>query len=261
MSFFAFQDILFGTIGIILMIMIVMVLLVGSAYKNSLAPISSGVSENEERRIQLIKKVDSLQSEKMTLESIINTDLSRRESNLKLDLEEVEKNLEQLETQILVQRATLEKIARDIDVDGKALRALELLKTRDELTMSLVNLRKNPRIAYQIAEKNGQTPLIIEIHRGGIIITGTSTDIGERRYDKGIDFNMLARALANQLANRRDIEDRYLLFVVKPSGIEHYRLLSRIISEHPVLQNLPVGLDLLPESQSTSDAFLQEERK
>lgn len=257
-SFFAFQDILFGTIGIILMIMIVMILLVGSAFKTKLEPLASSSGEEKAREVRLASQVDALQFEKMTLESLLNTDLSRRESNLTLDLDEIQDRLEELRTQIEDNRTQLEELAKAVKDDGQATRALKLMKIRDDLLTAISEMNKNPRVSYQLAKTNDRTPIIIELHRGGIILTSTTADIGERRIDKGSDFELTAKGLARQLASRSDIRSRYLLYVVKPSGIPHYQILSRIIGKDPVLKELPVGLDLLPENQSTSDFFLQE---
>ena len=257
-SFFAFQDILFGTIGVILMIMIVLILLVGSAFKTTLEPLASAGDEEKSRGDQLEKQVNELQFEKMNLESLLSTDLSGRESNLTLDLEEIQDRLEELRMKIEANRKQLEQFAKAVKDDGQAARALELMKTRDDLLTAIATMSKNPRVSYQLAKANDRAPIIIELHRGGVILSNTSSDVGETRFDKGNDFEAFARALAGKLASRSDIQSRYLLYVVKPSGILHYETLLRIIKNHPILKELPEGLDLLSESKSTSDFFVQE---
>ena len=184
-SFFAFQDILFGTIGIILMIVIVMILLVGSAFKTALEPLAASSGGDKAREVRLASQVDALQFEKMTLENLLNTDLSRRESNLTLDLDETQDRLEELRTQIEANRTQLEELAKGVKDDGQAARALELMKIRDDLLTAISEMNKNPRVSYQLAKTNDRTPIIIELHRGGIILSGTSSDVGMASASSG----------------------------------------------------------------------------
>ena len=56
--------------------------------------------------------------------------------------------------------------------------------------------------------------------------------------------------------SREDWRERYLLIVLKPSGIPAWEKLMAEIRDDPGYEDISTGLDLIPEAQWTSDAFL-----
>ncbi|MDG2095775.1 MAG: hypothetical protein P8J89_10950, partial [Phycisphaerales bacterium] len=77
-SLFAFQDILFGTIGIILMMMILFILMIGAEISIDSPQSASTQEENRSGTDVLEDRVERLQAEKTYLEDLLNADYTRR---------------------------------------------------------------------------------------------------------------------------------------------------------------------------------------
>lgn len=52
-----------------------------------------------------------------------------------------------------------------------------------------------------------------------------------------------------------DADRRSVLFVVKPSGVAAWRAVRERLLAEPGMQDVPTGLDLIPEDAFTSDRF------
>ena len=141
-SFFSFQDILIGMIGIVLMMTIILVLLIGSDFADRrTASDRSGESEDRARIAKVQEDVDDLQRSIGALEPRIDIDRTRRKLQLREAMLAAIDSLDETRDELTEKREALEGLANQSDVDERAIRALELMKTRDTLRETITRSR------------------------------------------------------------------------------------------------------------------------
>lgn len=256
-SFFSFQDILIGTIGIVLMMTIILILLIGKEFIETTTELEDRKNVVLDRRPELEDEVKDLQRDVRDLESVIATDRTLRRLEIRRALLDYLKELEQTKDQLEERRSTLEELANEAKLDARAIRALELMKVRDELRQTNMETRLNPRVTYQLADSGGLEPIIIEIARTGIILSSINQSESEIRFDLPDTNNMenLAKTVLQFIAGSQNLQNKYLLFVVKPSGIPMFSYLQSLVYNHPTLGPMQQGYDLLTERHSISETF------
>lgn len=251
-SFFSFQDILIGTIGIVLMMTIILVLLIGSefAIQNSLPREDTTSIEDT----PLLAEVDSLRISVEALETRISVDRTLRRLQLREAMIAAQSRLKTSRADLESKRDELTELANAADIDERALRTLELMKTRDQLRETFTKTRLNQRVTYQVAKPGDLEPIILEISRSGISIASTDQFRSPLRLQSQ-NARQLTEELISYVKALPNLDSRYLLFVIKPSGIALFRYLNAAIRNDLDLEFLERGYDLLPESHSISDGF------
>lgn len=257
-SFFSFQDILIGTIGIVLMMTIILVLLIGSDFASrQTTNARSGELENQVRITRVQEEVDELQRSVGALAPSIDIDRTSRKLQLREAMLAAIDSLDDTQDELTEKRETLEGLADSSDVDERAIRALTLMKTRDILRETVSRTRVNARVTYQLADPDGLEPIILEISREGIIvmIDGTSASQSALKF-RNRSAEKMAQQVLTLLSGLPKLDKRYLLFVIKPSGIPLFRYIESVIMNDGTLGQVERGYDLLPESHSIANRFL-----
>lgn len=236
-SFFALQDVMLGVIGIVILVTILFLLLRSTTQVGIPRP-DAGVA---------MTRMESPATPEIvvrTIEPDAATRADRRGQVLDLNarLEESEREIAELrrELRLLLDAETL---------SGDAARISDLMDQLTDLEETLGDVQKKNRLTYLISEPGGLSPLVVELSRNRAVIS--REDSGENPYSiRAATIQETARRTIDfALAEKRDRE--YLLLVVKPSGIP----LWSMIAGNPAIQRLPVGLDLIAERASTTDAF------
>ena len=172
-SFFSFQDILIGTIGIVLMMTIILVLLIGSEFAKGASNLSAREEVVDTRMAACEAEVESLQLSISELKTRIAVDRTMRRLQLQEAILAANNQLKDSRGALVEKRTELSALADESTIDERALRALELMKVRDKLRESYMQTRLNMRVTYQIADAGDLEPIILEISRQGIVIAST----------------------------------------------------------------------------------------
>ena len=236
MSFFAFQDVMLGVIGVVILVTILLLIQRATlTFEEISQPISEPVTQELEVPPETIVTVSETNPATMA-------DRSRQTRAIQIELNESKSRIIELQSEV---RSMVD--ARTLSSEHS--RIARLMDEASELQNELGQLERRNRVTYLLSESEGLRPLIVELakNRGvvsreqgsnaSISITGDSPTVAASRI-----FTFLTAELG---------ENEYILLVVKPSGIPVWAALTRI----PGLQGQPIGIDLLPEHAATTDPF------
>lgn len=250
-SLFAFQDIMTGVIGILLLIVLLMCLDLTRATAEA-----NGIVERLETARLLEHDLDSiLAQERKTDRSVRELrDQLRRQSDAQPQIDLVVARRRELS--MLYQRiASIERAVhggfealRELTESGGALRQLEELneieQTRERLELELDAVRRHPGLTYLLNQRFGKAPLLVVASRNAIRVGIVGSEQAVLTFLQG-DFETRKQALAQWL-QRFDSQAYYVLLAAKPSAQSHIGVLRTAITELGFSQ----GLDLLPENWS-----------
>lgn len=163
-------------------------------------------------------------------------------------------DLERLEREVLEARSRFRKALQEQRADSRALVALELMERRDELRAQLRDLDSRRRIVYLVAPSDPVRPMVTEVS-GARVVVSTDQAREAPMALPSASPEQSARAIVSVFRSLPDRERRYFLLVVKPSGIPTYLLLKAMLASDPDLQDVRIGLDLIPEDCWTTDEF------
>jgi hypothetical protein len=252
MTFFSFQDVMMCTIGVTIVITMLLVLQLGAAAAKveALSPTTDASGR------------DALEREARALRARLESAAAAGEDGRdvatlrQLTLAENER-AERLAKRhkALVQRVRTE--AAQAAADPAAVEAADLLQRRDELEDRLRTESLRRRVTYLVAEED-RLPVIVEVS-GDRLVAGTTLERDAPLSIPLTDAEAVAATLASWMAGLPNPDRRSVLFVVKPSGVAAWRALRESIAAQPALQDVPSGLDLIPEAAFTSDRFRSQE--
>lgn len=233
-SFFAFQDVMIGTIGVVLVVTLLLLLQIGQVAVARIDP---------ERREPIVAPV--------VVDPVIEDDSAERASLTLLtqDILEANDTLRTLRRQIDQARATVEVATLSALRDTDAEVAAVLLADQDRLRRDIEAMR-NRRLVYLIADRQSR-PVVAELGAGRCVV---STD---QAHDPPIairqdDPAVIAQQLLEWYQSQANLSNRHLLIVLKPSGRPIWEALQQSIQTDPQFQDLSIGLDLIPEHASTT---------
>jgi hypothetical protein len=251
-SFFSFQDVMMCTIGITIITTMILVLQLGRVAAQH-PQMSLNESEDAELT-RLVAAQDALSKQLSEEELDRDIDADRKLASEVVTIVATAEELERMKKEVLAARDELEKLVRTAGADDRALLALELMRRRDELQDELKDLSNRRRIVYLVAPSEPLAPIVTEVSSGRVVM---STD-QSREAPLSIpssDAESAARAIIAVFKSTPTRERRYLLLVLKPSGIPTYLRLRELLNADPETRGVRVGLDLIPEDYWTTDEF------
>jgi hypothetical protein len=254
-TFFAFQDVMMCTIGITLITTIILILQIGrSAAAMQASDSAHVVVEQREELARLLAAIDVLAAQISQAELALESDAEMKLARDALSVRSMGDDLSRLRNDIVSSREALERMAREARADQQALLALELMKQRDELHEQLKELNNRRRIVYLVAPGESFVPLVTEVSSSRLVVSTDQSREAPLSLPSS-DPEMAAQALLGVFMSLPDREQRYLLLVLKPSGIPTYLRLRELLQANQNTRNVRIGLDLIPEDHWTTDEF------
>lgn len=252
-SFFSFQDVMMCTIGITIITTLILILQLGRTAAAARPPLALAASEGAELS-RLVATQEALTEQISQIELGREADSDRKLSNDVMVILLTAGELERKRTEVLLAREELEKLLRTAKADEKALLALELMRRRDDLQDELKDLSNRRRVVYLVAPSEPLTPLVTELSSARVVMSTDQSREAPLSITSG-DAEAAARAILAVFKSMPDRDRRYLLLVVKPSGIPTYLRLHELLNTDPDVRGVRVGLDLIPEDYWTTDEF------
>ncbi len=253
-TFFSFQDVMISLIGICTL---VTVLLMISSMVQAVETVERAVSAAEsdpasaatvtaltERRDQLTEALRRAQRRP-------SEDPTARRATLRQEVLAAREELDDLKREI----EQLEKSLRDILLRhpeaGAARRFQSLEERRQELESELEREQRRRQVTYLLGDSPKGMPVGVEVSARGFLVF--SVEKG------GTSFLVSADRTLTDITDAASViagsTPFYLLFVVKPSGIDHYRGIVTERNAMPEDRRPGIGLDLVAESSILSGAM------
>ncbi len=250
-SLFAFQDIMTGVIGILLLIVLLMCLDLSRVTAEA-----GGTVERLEAARLLERDLDSLLAQERKTDKSVRELRARlrRQAGAQPPIDLVvarRRELSMLYERIAsVERAVHEGFEglRELTGNGGALRQLEevieIEQTRERLESELDAAKRHPGLTYMLNQRFSKTPLLVVASRDALRVGIVGSEQAVLTFLQR-DFETRKQALAQWL-QRFDGQANYVLLAAKPSAQRHVNVLRAMITELGFSQ----GLDLLPEDWS-----------
>ena len=252
--FFSFQDVLLSLIGITIL---VTVLLIISSMVQAVETVQQAVSAAQsdpasaatvnalkERRDQLTEALRRAQRRP-------NEDPTARRASLRQEVLAAREELDDLKREI----EQLEKSLRDILLRhpeaGAARRFQSLEERRQELESELEREQRRRQVTYLLGDSPKGMPVGVEVSSRGFLVFSVEKGGGALMVSADGSLTAIAEA-ATVIAGGKPF---YLLFVVKPSGIDHYRGIVVERNAMPEALRPGMGLDLVAESSILDGAM------
>jgi len=253
-TFFSFQDVLLSLIGITIL---VTVLLIISSMVQAVETVERAVSAAQsdpasastvtalkERRDQLTEALRRAQRRP-------NEDPTVRRATLRQEVLAAREELGDLKREI----EQLEKSLRDILLRhpeaGAARRFQALEERRQELESELEREQRRRQVTYLLGDSPKGMPVGVEVSSRGFLVFSVEKGGGALMVSADGSLTAITEA-ATVIAGGKPF---YLLFVVKPSGIDHYRGIVVERNAMPEARRPGMGLDLVAESSILDGAM------
>lgn len=250
-SFFAFQDIMTGVIGILLLIVLLMCLDLSRATAEA-----DGTIERLQAARLLEHDLDSILAQEKSADLSVRELQSqlRRQAGDRPQIDRVvarRRELSRLYERIAgVERALHGgfEALRELTENGGALRQLEELieneRTKKRLESELDAARRHQGLTYLLNQRFKKIPLLVVASRDAIRVGIVGSEQAVLTFRQR-NLETRKQAVAQWL-QRFDSQGYYVLLVAKPSAQGHVGTLRTMITELGFSQ----GLDLLPEDWS-----------
>lgn len=240
LSFFAFQDVMLGVIGVVILLTIVLLL---QRATGLLEPITDDLLVGGETE-------RSLSMPKVTVRTEVIEASAGDRATRRLEIRELESDLQSTATLLDALRARIRRLTDEFNLGGGSRAVTEAIERIGDLQARLGEVEERRRITYLLSEADGWTPMVVEIADGRAIMSRPQGEMPALAISAATPD-----ALANRIARFANAEigpREYLLLVVKPSGIATYYALPLDQWEE---RGIRTGLDLIPESSATTDEF------
>ncbi|MDP7070603.1 MAG: hypothetical protein QF561_04555 [Phycisphaerales bacterium] len=239
-SFFSFQDVMIGTIGVVLIITLVLLLSIGKRTSQAVAAVYS--EDSEEAVESLRARLEELQARPGR--DVILAELEQLQAALELEAGLVESRrweLESLQTQAAnsLRRGDLAELDRLATREGQLQGELEAIKRRRQ-------------ISYLVADDDSDA-LVTELMGGRVVLSRTDPRIAPRMRT-GTPEQIATAALEAWLTASTS-RPTHLLLSIKPSGFAAWQAIMRKIDRDPRFSDVAVGIDLISEDSSTTGQF------
>jgi len=221
-----------GTIGVVLVITLLLLLQIGRAAIARAEP------------LRPLPEVEPIQTANVT-------DVPTRGelATLTRDLLDADGTLRSLRRRIDQRRSEHHAAVIDAMRDGDALLAEHLLADQAQLRTEIESLR-NRRLVYLIADRASR-PIVAELASGRCVLS-TDQQADPPIAIRSADPNVLIDRLLGWFQSQANPHAQHLLIVLKPSGLPAWRALQQRIAVDPALADMAIGIDLIPESASTT---------
>lgn len=244
LSLFSFQDIITSVTGILILLAIMLAIAV-IRQKDS-APVTASDAKTEELRVHVASlqheidqlsriiqnteaqlsawsshNIDELRVEQETMQAI-ESDAEREQDALKRLLSQAQQDLKNAEADPM--KASLEESIQ------------RSKQNMQELNEELERLKSGARIVYNFRNARSQ-PWLVEV-------SSTEIRVG-RAEQKGPPKSLNAVAKLASFVDELPDSDRYLVIVVKPSGVHNYHGIRDELN----LKDVEIGVELIGEDQ------------
>jgi len=248
-SFFSFQDLMTGTIGVMILIALILVLWLTEVVESVEAYVAREPTQESDELATLRSEVMTLElsfaRQTMAVESITDTTEmhpDRRLAQLRLRLRTLYEEIEARKEEIAEKTAELRTMVEGEYSDESATtESRHLQQQLEQLEATLEERRRSDRLVYIASQSFALQPLLIEMSSGAIRVSGTSD------AETVIEFTdeELALRLERALAWLEGFSDEefYCLLLLKPSGLPLYEQLRAALVE----KGFQIGVDLMPE--------------
>lgn len=254
-SFFSFQDVMMCTIGITLISTMILILQLGRAAG------AAAARSMPEGTVPVDAELARLLAVHEELARALGRDIRERQDNAEgvlasaaIRLPGMDEDLRRLRKEIEEARARRNEALVRASQDADALLAAKLEEERDRLHEQIRELSARRRIVYLRAATEHRLPLVVEISSARIVISADQSREPAISLSAD-DPEMAARQVIAFFKAMPDRDSRYLLVVLKPSGIPVHLRLREALREDPDMRGVPNGLDLIPEDYWTDDLF------
>lgn len=235
-SFFAFQDVMLGVIGVVILVTILLLIQRATSMFDEIAqPISEPVTHELETTSETIAVIRKTNPATMA-------DRSRKTRAIQMELDESKFRV--IELQMAVR-----SMIDDRSLSSDHSRIARLMAEESELQNELGQLERRNRVTYLLSESGGLRPLVVELAKNRGVVSREQGSNASISITGDSPTAAASRILAFLTAELK--KNEYILLVVKPSGIPVWAALTRL----PDLQGIPIGIDLLPEHAATTDPF------
>jgi TolA-binding protein len=255
-SLFSFQDIITSVTGV--MVFLTLFLALELTHRMQAAPPESTAELNRqiadalrqadamERRhrenLETIRELrDRIQAGQKRIVQTARFDPERNRAELaylRQSNQHLEAELRALQSQLEESRQRHEDIQnRATKEHDDARRAVdELHVKRQALLSELDQLKNSNRVVYNVAQDTGKQPWLVEIGATGFLAAAPDQTSAGRHFGSLTEFLTWI--------NGRDPSREFIVFLVKPSGVEAFDRARRELSR------FQIGFDLLAEEQS-----------
>lgn len=253
-TFFSFQDVLLSLIGITIL---VTVLLIISSMVQAVETVERAVSAAQadpssstelkalkDRRDQLTEAVRRAQRRP-------DTDPSARRATLRQELLSAREELDDLKREVQQLEAALRDILLRHPDAGAARRFQSLEERRQELESELEREQRRRQVTYLLGDSPKGMPVGIEVSARGFLVFSVQKGGGALMVQANGSLTEIADAAA-VLAGGKPY---YLMFVVKPSGVDHFRGIVAELAALPEASRPALGVDLVAESSVLDGAL------
>lgn len=255
-SFFSFQDIMVCTIGVVILVTLLLILRIGSEAAEASAALRRDEADRERPRELEAADAETaaLRRRLAALEAAAATDPNEALARQRAELRELDRELRRLREEAEAAELALAEAVRGADLDASAAIAEELMRRRDQLAEEVAAIERRQRIVYLLARDEAFPPTVAELSAERVVVSFDQAAEASFALAAG-DPREAATRLLELFQSRPDWRQRTLLVVLKPSGVPAFAALRELVAADPRFEEVSIGLDLIGESQWTSDAF------
>ncbi len=253
-SFFSFQDVMMCTIGLTILVTLLLILQIGSEAAASATRSEGSSTDVRAARQEQLRRLEELTAMLSTLQRRRAEDPNASLAASRAELLDLGVGLDAARSRIEDLERRIEDILAEAQLDPRAAIAIDLMRRRDALLEALADTRRRKRITYLIADRGDAAPTVAEVSGARAVISfDAEAEAPLALVDS--DPDALAKLVLQAFTSRPDWTSRYLLVVLKPSGIRVWERMLETMRDDPRYEQVSTGLDLIPESQWTTDAF------
>ncbi|MBT5584423.1 MAG: hypothetical protein HN811_03520 [Phycisphaerae bacterium] len=244
-SFFSFQDVMIGTIGVVLIITLVLLLNVGHRTIHAVAAAES--TDNSALRAALESRIEVL-ADRVGIDEL-------RNAVAKSEMEHTsqKKRNAALESTLDALLADREARFRTLHGSGAQQEAELLAIDADRLQQEVDSQQRRRRISYLIDDEQSDA-IVAELMSGRMVISTTRASDVPQAVDSQSPAS-LAKLIVDKWLRDSAEQTTHLLISLKPSGLATWAEIERLRRTDPRLEDLAIGLDLIGESASTTEMF------
>jgi hypothetical protein len=244
-SFFAFQDVMIGVIGVVLIITLILLIQVGRRTSEAIAATQDSQQLAEVERLEArlamldaLPNVESQAAELARLQVVLDIEAIRNQHRGRMLADLGTQRMDEQRDRL--QSGDLQAIDR-MSVEANLLRKeIAEERRRHEISYLLDDEHSNAVIAELTAER-----VVVSSIRAGEAPIAVTTSDPER----------LARITLDAWLARSASGPTHLLLSLKPSGIAVWNAIERIRRTDPRLKDLTIGVDLIAEDATTTRQF------
>ncbi|HCA38206.1 MAG: hypothetical protein QF438_01125 [Phycisphaerales bacterium] len=244
-SFFSFQDVMVGTIGIVLIITLVLLLNIG---QHTLHAVTHADQIDTETERSVLDERLALLTERIGVDELRN---AYAETRLQLNATQADNTIrEERWKQLRDERdAHFLALQRSDDVQMANLLTVEQDRLRDEIETQ----RRRRQVSYLIDEEESDT-IVAELMSDRLVISSVRASDTPMAVDSD-DPALLARILLEKWLVDSAERTTHILLSLKPSGRTLWSEINRLRDSDPRFKNLSIGLDLIGEDATTTRLY------